>query len=145
MRVHHIGYYVKNLEAARDAFAELGFAPVSEIVVDDVRKIDIQFLKNDTICVELIFARGGCDLFPKTFQKQGSRPYHVCYIVSNLDETVKSLEEKGFLLVRPPACAVALGGRQVVFLYSEAVGLVELLEEDTHDNRGSAGKAPADF
>ena len=64
MRVHHIGYYVKNLEAARDAFAELGFAPVSEIVVDDARKIDIQFLKNDTICVELIFARGGVRPIP---------------------------------------------------------------------------------
>lgn len=145
MRVHHVGYYVSDLEEARDAFAVLGFAPVSEVVVDMARKVDIQFLKNDTVCVELIFARDGCDLFPKNFRKQGSRPYHVCYAVSNLDGAVKSLEAKGFLLIRPPAHAVALGGRQVAFLYSEGVGMVEILEEDSHDNGRSAGKAPVNF
>lgn len=59
MRVHHVGYYVRDLEEARDTFAMLGFASVSKVVADNARKVDIQFLKNNTICIELISARGG--------------------------------------------------------------------------------------
>ena len=74
MRVHHVGYYVRDLEEARDTFAMLGFASVSKVVADNARKVDIQFLKNNTICIELISARGGATYFLKHFESRAVAP-----------------------------------------------------------------------
>lgn len=46
MKVHHIGYAVKNLEKAIDDFSSLGYRLVSDIVDDAIRNVRICFMEN---------------------------------------------------------------------------------------------------
>ena len=44
MKIHHVGYFVSNIEEARKDFLKLGWKISSECVFDDSRKIFIQFM-----------------------------------------------------------------------------------------------------
>ncbi|GHV51643.1 hypothetical protein FACS1894216_06180 [Synergistales bacterium] len=45
MQVHHVGYLVKNIEAAISEFQVLGFAADGEITYDPIRDASICFLR----------------------------------------------------------------------------------------------------
>ena len=77
--------------------------------------------------MELVAAAEGCSLFGR-LKKIGSTPYHICYECSNLEDTISSLKEKNFVLIREPQLAPAIENRRVAFMYSGTVGLIELLE-----------------
>lgn len=134
MKVHHVGYFVNNIEEARDGFLRLGYRESSPCFFDDLRKIFVQFLISeetqggDPITVELVAAGEGCTLFNKKMQSLGNMPYHICYECGDLDESIAELRQQHFLVVREPQPACGLGNRRIAFLYSKAVGLIELVE-----------------
>ena len=49
MKIHHIGYYVANIDEARAAFQTLGYRIASPRVLDDARKVFIQFVEHENI------------------------------------------------------------------------------------------------
>lgn len=130
MKVDHIGYAVKKIERARDAFQTLGF--VFEPVIDDPdRNIRISFGEKDGCRIELV-----SPLDPKKetpvdnyLRKIGPEPYHICYRSASLNEDICELQKKGFKVVIEPAEAVAFGGKKVVFLVHLGIGLLEIVEE----------------
>ena len=129
MKIHHIGYFVKNLEEARQDFQKLGWQILSPCVFDESRKIYIQFMNNpENWTIELVAPAEGCTIFSKRFKSSGSTPYHICYECENIDEKISELVKDNFILIREPQIAVAIDNRRVAFLYSEAIGLIELLE-----------------
>lgn len=128
MNVHHIGYYVANLDDARKKFLQLGYVEESGCIFDEERKIHVQFLKNGAYRVELVAPGEGCTLFSGSIKKMGATPYHICYECADMEKAVSEQQEQGCLLVRPPNPAVAIGNRRVAFLYSDAVGMIELVE-----------------
>ena len=79
MKVHHIGYYVKQMEAARAAFQKLGYEELEGVVQDDDRSIRICFLKNGTEVVELVEPEERSPFDNKNLRKMGNTPYHICY------------------------------------------------------------------
>lgn len=128
MNIHHIGYYVENVEAAKQEFILLGYTTEKDCICDEERKIFVQFLKNGSYRVELVAPAEGCTLFPKSMRKMGTMPYHICYECVDMEKTVDEWQGKGLSLVRPPSPAPALGGRRVAFLYSDVIGLIEMKE-----------------
>ena len=54
MKIHHIGYLVKNIEKSIEAFTVLGYGLTVESTWDDGREAYICFLENDGYCIELI-------------------------------------------------------------------------------------------
>ncbi len=44
MKIHHIGYAVKNIEKSREVFLQLGYQNEGDIVVDDARNVKILFM-----------------------------------------------------------------------------------------------------
>lgn len=49
LSIHHIGYLVKKIEKARQAFLSLGYEAEQDIVYDHIRKVNICFLsRTDT-------------------------------------------------------------------------------------------------
>ena len=128
MKVHHVGYYVTDIDEARNEFLSLGYVKESDCIIDGERKITVQFLKNDTYRVELVAPAEGCALFPKSIKKMGATPYHICYECAEIEKAISEWQEQGCLLVRPPNPAVAIENRRVAFLYSDAVGMIELVE-----------------
>lgn len=129
MKVHHIGYFVDDMEEAKKNFQKLGWKDVSPCFFDELRKIFIQFMEMDNKLVELISPGEGCTLFPKRLRDLGSTPYHICYECENLDVKISELTNENFMLIREPQIAPAIENRRVAFLYATGVGQIELLEK----------------
>lgn len=64
----------------------------------------------------------------KTLDKNGVSPYHICYVVDDIEAAVKELRLQKFVALGRPVEAVAFRGSKVCFLYSKAAGLIELVE-----------------
>ena len=47
MKIHHIGYYVTNIDEARADFQKLGYAISSPCILDETRRVFIQFLESE--------------------------------------------------------------------------------------------------
>ena len=134
MNVDHIGYAVKNIDASRQAFEELGYV-FDPVVNDTDRNIFISFGRLGDYRIELVSPLDPALPSPVdgTLKKSGNTPYHICYTSSRFEDDIKELQQKRFLLTIPPAPACAFGGRgggsrRVAFLYHLQIGLLELVE-----------------
>ena len=128
MKVHHIGYLVKDLLKARDSFLGLGYADTSGIVADEGRGISLCFLSKDGYTVELVTPSGVDSAVSGLIGRYRNAPYHLCYASDAFDEDLARLEESGYTRMDDPAPAPAFAGRRVVFLMSPVIGIIELLE-----------------
>lgn len=127
MNIHHIGYLCRNLKDAAKQLRNFGFIEQSEPCYDQHRDVDIQFLRSDNYLVELVAPRSEKSVVWKQLKRTGAAPYHFCFKIENLEEYCGSLTEE-YILISAPSPAPALGGKRVAFLYSENMGIVELLE-----------------
>lgn len=125
MKIHHIGYAVKNIDKALKEFKNLGFDKVSNIFLDKERKVKICFIQNKNTKIELI-EPVDADSSATRFLKNGPGPYHLCYQLNDR-ENFEDFLKKGYVIVQPPSSAVALDGKEIVFLYRNNIGLVELI------------------
>jgi len=114
MKIHHVGYAVKNMETSIEEFLKIGYKKRGETVADEARKVLIQFIPVNSIIT-----------------KSGNTPYHICYSVDNIDEAIKKLKTEGYILMESPSGAVAIDFCKVAFLYNRDVGIIELVEEST--------------
>lgn len=129
MRVHHIGYLVKQMDPAIHLHEGLGYHIEQGTQYDPYRKINICFLHNENTRVELIEPVSEQSLVAGVSKRLGIGPYHICYQVPNLSEAIRELQEKRYVVVATAAPAVALKNRPVAFMFHAKVGLIELLEE----------------
>ena len=135
MKVNHIGYLVKDINKSIQIFSQLGYVQISEIFRDNkatkdekARNIYICFMKNDENCVELVSPIDeSSDVF-STLKRQGEGPYHICYEVDSIKDSVNELIKQGWLVLRRPACAMAFDYAEVVFLFRQNIGVIELVE-----------------
>ncbi len=133
MKVHHIGYLVKRLGRSEEAFRKLGFTVEKDVVYDDVRDVNISFMRSGDYRVELIEpASKESPLYPLLKNYKNS-PYHLCYIVDDLEAARSELEKQGFMVIRDNEPAPALGGREVIFMVSADIGIIELVTESAGD------------
>ncbi len=137
MKIHHIGYAVKDIEKAKTIFEKLGFMSESKrgggyITFDPVRQINICFLHRDGYRIELVSpapSSAGTDAVSRIIKKIGNSPYHICYEINDFDNTLEELTQSGFTMFLPPMEAPALGDRRVAFCMNPSIGIVEFLEE----------------
>jgi methylmalonyl-CoA/ethylmalonyl-CoA epimerase len=131
LEVHHIGYAVSDIEKAADAFRLLGYETDGSICDDTSRNVRILFMHLEALRIELI---SPLDVSKHSavdeIIKSGNvgAPYHICYETKNLNDMVSALRQKRFRVITPPEPAPAINGRDVVFLYSKDIGLIELVE-----------------
>lgn len=128
MKVHHIGYLVKNMELAIKELQSIGYSLNNQPIHDSNRGGYIAFLKNYTSVIELIAPDEECKEYRSLQKRIGNGPYHVCYISDNFDADIERLESLGWLMIKQPKEAIAIGGKKVAFFFSEALGIIELIE-----------------
>lgn len=137
MKIHHIGYAVKNINESLPFFTQLGFEIASwggGATVDNSRNVYILFIQNGEYVIELISPLSEGSPVDTTLKKNGVTPYHICYEVENMQEACHTLKGEGYFFVQKPASAPAISDTAVVaFLYCPLSGLIELLsfEEGT--------------
>lgn len=129
MKIDHIGYLVKDIDKSVEQFRQLGYEVRQNTVYDELRDVNICFMEQQGYVIELVAPCSDKSVVHDQLKKMGQTPYHVCYRVDNLEETVEELRAKKYVIMREPEVAVALAGKRVVFMYHRSVGMIELVEE----------------
>ena len=137
MKLHHIGYLVKNIEKSIRAFQALGYMPFSllgregSIVYDAGRQCDIVFLKHIKSLrenyIELIEPKTKESPIYSLMKIYKNTPYHLCFQCADLDAEIETLKDFGWTVFHIPEPAPAIGGRMVVFLVHHCAGIIELV------------------
>jgi UDP-4-amino-4,6-dideoxy-N-acetyl-beta-L-altrosamine N-acetyltransferase len=146
MKVHHIGYAVKSIEASAFRYISLGYRRLSDICDDTGRGVRILFLRHIVTgeTIELVAPMGEESPVSGQLQKMKglASPYHICYEVPDLQEAIDWLKKEKYILVDAPAEAPAIGGRKVAFLLHRDVGMIELVEYDSevHTKQYESGR-----
>ncbi len=129
MEIDHIGYAVKKIDKAIDAFHSLGY--VFEPQIDDKdRNIRVVFGEMDGCRIELVcpLERNLKSPVDQYLSSVGPTPYHICYKSLDFDKDIEHLKISGFKVIIGPREAVAFGGKRVIFLMSLGFGLMEIVE-----------------
>lgn len=127
LKIHHIGYLVKKIDAAILTFKNLGYQTIQDTIYDDIRKVNICFLQKDDYCIELVSPTSEDSVVAGLLKRYKNSPYHICYETDNFDEDYQTLISNGFIAIDTPTPAPALQNREVVFLTSAAIGIIELI------------------
>lgn len=128
LKIHHIGYLVKKMDAAILSFQNLGYEIVQDTVYDDIRKVNICFLQKDGYRIELVSPASEDSVVSGLLKKYKNSPYHICYETENFDEDYQTLMSNGFLSIDSPTPAPALQNKEVVFLTNPSMGMIELIK-----------------
>ncbi len=139
MKLHHIGIVVRDLTVQGEAYARiLGAVPSSPVIHDPLQKVYLQFLSGGSGAVIELIAPDSEDSPVWRDSKRGGGLNHLCYETDDLDRQLEeSLRSPGAMVAREIRPAVAFGGRRVVFVYFEELGLIEFVES------GSGAGQPA--
>lgn len=130
VKVHHIGYMVKNIEAAQKHFQDLGYTSESDKVLDPIQQVYILFVKKDGYLVELIQPINKESRLNSLLKRQGCGPYHIAYEIEGegtMEAAIKKLKKKGYIRVTEVEKALALNNREIVFLFNKDLGLIEIV------------------
>ena len=128
MKVDHIGYAVKNIDKAKKPFEALGYE-FGSTIKDTARNVNLCFGELDGYRVELVAPIGNGSPVDMHLSKIGPTPYHICYKSDDIEADIERLKNNRYKVSVPLATAVAFDNRRVVFLYSLAAGLIEIVEE----------------
>jgi methylmalonyl-CoA/ethylmalonyl-CoA epimerase len=129
MKLHHIGIVVRDLGHSGRAYeGALGLVAASRVFLDPIQNVRLQFWRaRDGSYIELIEPAGKDSPVWREAQKGGGLN-HLCFETSDIGQTIDDSVQKGAMVVRPPAPAVAFGGQPVAFLYFLDLGLLEFVE-----------------
>lgn len=139
MKIHHVGYLVKNIRRAIQEFEKLGFSVEKAdsgkmgqpygIVQDNIRGINIIFMLNGAYRIELVEPIDTESPIYNLLKKYKNCPYHICYYADDIQKKVSELEENGWVLFQPLEKAPAIHNKRVAFLMNASIGMIELVEE----------------
>jgi methylmalonyl-CoA/ethylmalonyl-CoA epimerase len=128
MVFHHIGLATSDIEKSKLAYKVLGYTG-EDIIYDPNQRVNLCFLyKKDAPVLELVSPTEESSPVNNILQKNGTMPYHTCYEVVDLEQTISELKLLRYLVVVKPVEAIAFNNRRVCFLFQKHAGLIELLE-----------------
>lgn len=130
MKFHHVGIAVNSLNEAIIAYEALGYSKTSVIIKDPIQKVQLCFLdKENSPTLELVASISLESPINNILAKSGPTPYHNCFEVDDINETVTYLRLHGYRRISAILPAIAFGNRNICFLYHKEVGIIELLEK----------------
>ena len=129
MKIDHIGYAVRRIDGAIDAFQKLGFE-FEPVILDTDRNVKLAFGEKDGYRIELVSSldKKQESAVDQYLSNVVGTPYHICYESERFDEDVDELKSGGFRVIIEPKPAVAFEGRRVVFMMNIGFGLMEIVE-----------------
>ena len=127
----HLGWAVNSLKNAIRTFLPSGYIPIGDVCIDNARKVELILLADsgDNI-IELVAPIDDSSPVSDILKRNGPTPYHVCFSIDvekSFEDCKKDFEKNGFIVLHEPAPAPLLEGKDVVFLYSQHIGLIELV------------------
>jgi hypothetical protein len=133
MKLNHLGYASRSIDAAIDAFLKLGFVKVHEEVKHHVPKnMFVQRVRlNDTIVEIMAPADASKPSFIGGELDRTSEPFvlhHLCYDVEDIRTTVDELVATGEYSIHEPITSGVFQKNLICFLRHKHIGLIEFFE-----------------
>ena len=126
---HHIGIATDDISKTSLFYTKMGYISTPPIE-DPIQKVLIAFMKKEnTPTIELLEPLTTDSPVTKIIEKNGVMPYHICYEVEDITETIKELRKDKFIPLSSPVKAIALEDRLICFLFKKEIGLIELLQK----------------
>lgn len=125
--IDHIGYAVSDIMATAEYYVKAGWT-LSEIFEEKVQNTRIAFLKKEGFTtIELVSPLEGKSPVDNILANSGNAPYHICYVVDDIEQAVEDLYEEDFKPLFFPVESVAMNNKKICYLYNLKVGLIELV------------------
>lgn len=128
----HTGWAVRSIKKALNVFNALGYEQIDELCGDTQRKVNLVLMRNaQGDIIELVEPMGDKSPISNLLETCGPTPYHFCFSTERgawRDLKLK-LREAGLEIIQKPSPAPLLNNKEVVFLYSPHIGLVEFVLE----------------
>ena len=126
--IHHIGFFVKDINKSRRMFQEIGYE-MAETYKDNERGIKLCFGYMGDDMVELVESDSPVSSVEKMKYNGGTRPYHICYEVDDIVEARNTLRKKKFLILNDISVST-IDGKRIIHLYHKDLGVLELIERE---------------
>ena len=129
-KLEHIGIAVKNLDQANSLFANLLGREHYKIETVESEGVKTSFFELGGVKIELLEASREDSPIAKFIDKKGEGIHHLAFEVSDINESIKAYEQKGFVLINPVAKKGA-DNKMICFLHPKSTGgvLIELCQE----------------
>jgi len=125
---HHLGIATRSIENCVSIYSKLGYS-ISDIRVEPSQNVKICFLsKEGGPLLELVEPQNNDSPVSNIVKNSGTTPYHTCYQVENLQESLEELEELNFRVLFEPLISEAMDEGLFCYLFSAEIGLIELYQ-----------------
>ena len=125
---HHIGTAVASIDKVKPFYISMGYS-VSETVVEPVQKVYVAYARKEGCpTIEMLEPLDDSSPVKGILKKNGNIPYHTCYAVENLSETIAEMRKEGFRPLGKPVPGHGLDDALMVFLYHIHFGLIQLMQ-----------------
>jgi methylmalonyl-CoA/ethylmalonyl-CoA epimerase len=126
---HHVGVVTPDVQESIAFYETVAGYKESLRVDDPIQDATIVILtKEGSPLVELIAPLSAASPAAGWLKRIQAGPYHTCYRVPAIAQTLAALETRGMKLVFGPKPAIAFGGALVAFIWGRETGLIELLD-----------------
>lgn len=130
LEIDHVGFAVRDIKKTAAHYVAAGWT-LSEIFNEEVQHTKIAFMtKPGMTTIELVSPLDGPSPVDNILLNNGVAPYHICYVVDNVMQTVEDLYEEGFKPLFMPVSSVAMNNREICYLYHLDVGYIELVGKE---------------
>ena len=118
-KFHHIGLAVQSISNV--------FNTEMDSIEDPIQNVSVAFIDLHGMSIELIEPLSDQSPITESLNK-GHKLVHLCFKVRNIQAAVENGRKHGFHLIARPVPAEAFHGKNIAWLYSTQIGLLELLE-----------------
>mgnify|MGYP006077527347 CR=1 FL=1 len=132
---HHIGIATDDIEKSISLYEVLGYVSQGlRTVIDPIQKVELAFMfRENHPLIELVSPLDDDSPVRSILNKMRTTPYHTCYEIPIIEETIKDLKKQRFILIQKPTPAIAFNNRKIAFLFHKNFGLIELLEKQIRE------------
>ncbi len=129
-KVDHIGIAVRNIENSLPYYTEtlgLKLIHIEEVLSEKVR---VAFIDSGNVKLELLQPIDETSAIHSFIEKKGEGIHHVAFGVTNIQQRLNELKEKGVRLIQETP-KIGAGGAQVAFIHPKSSGgvLYELCDK----------------
>ncbi|MEK4486292.1 methylmalonyl-CoA epimerase [Psychrobacillus sp. FSL H8-0484] len=129
-KVDHIGIAVKSIEDSLPYYTETLGLKLIHIEEVPSEKVRVAFIDSGNVKLELLQPIDQSSAVYSFIEKRGEGIHHVAFGVTNIQERLNELKEKGVRLIQETP-KIGAGGAQVAFIHPKASGgvLYELCDK----------------
>lgn len=136
LKIDHIGIAVNSIEDAIKFYSNVFGLEAEEVKTSETQKIKVAMVRAGENRIELLEPTDCSSVIAKYIEKRGEGMHHLALEVSNIEDTLKTLKEKGVPLIdAEPRSGV--GGTRIAFLHHK--GTQRVLIESCEKCQPDAG------